>query len=137
MYDYLSTATPDYNSTMNVSPQEIVAEALVKNQIIHYFDDGSDRVIGLDDDPIFEVTLGWGKGISESDAGTILDFYADANKANGMARSFKWDHPTDGHSYVVRFKSALKRNWDYGKIASNNSRYLNVDEITLKILGKV
>lgn len=131
MYDYLSAVSPDYNSTLDVSPQEVLPEIVEKNQVIHKFDDGSERVVSLDDTAIFHVKLRWNRGITKSDAGTIFDFYADASKANGMARSFKWDHPLDGHTYVVRFRSELSREWFE---SATHQRY---SEVVFKVLGRI
>jgi uncharacterized protein YeaO (DUF488 family) len=134
MYDYLSTVTPDYTATtLNINPQGTVVEKLEKNQSVHDFDDGSDRVINLDDDCIFMVNIGWPTGISKSNAGIIFDFYADTAKANAKARSFYWVHPEDGHTYVVKFRSELSRNWAAGKSFAG---YLEIPMITLKVIGR-
>ena len=71
-------------------------------------DDGSEERVSLSDDSIFYCTLIWTYK-NASDAGTIMDFFHDAAKGNGNAESFKWTHPTDGHSYVVRFDGPLDR----------------------------
>ena len=130
IYDFVSTIAADYNATLDVSPQEVLTEVMEKNQAIHNFDDGSERVISLDDDAIFHIKLRWTKGISKSDAGTIMDYYADSVKANGMARSFKWNH-IDDHTYVVRFRSSLSRSWFE---SATHQRYA---EITLKVIGRI
>jgi hypothetical protein len=133
MYDYLTTITADYNSTLSISPQEVVAEMLVKNQIPHLFDDGSERVISLDDDCIFQVQCQWTKGITANEAGEIVSYYADSNKANGIVRSFYWTHPTDGHVYTVKFRSQLQRTMSPGLATKN---YQAIDQITLKVIGR-
>lgn len=130
LYDYVSTVSPDYNVALGVSPQEVLTELVDKNQIVHEFDDGTDRVVALDDTPIFHVRVRWSLGISKSDSGTILDFYADTNKANGMARTFKWDH-IDGHTYVVRFRSPLDREW------FESSTHHRIPEVLLKVVGRI
>lgn len=114
IWDYLSATpvTPDYNATLTVYPQRVLVEEGEKNQVVHLGDDDSEEVISFSDDSIFFVELHWDDGISESDAGTIIDFYHDSAKANGRARSFKWTNYSeisDEHTYVVRFASALHR----------------------------
>ena len=134
MYDVLSTVSPDYSATtLNVTPQTLLTETVEKTQSIHEFDDNSDRVTSADDTSIFYVTLGWPTGISKANAYTIMDLYTDATKANAKARSFYWYHPEDGHTYVVKFRSALKRNWKAGK---SKAGYLEFPDITLKVIGR-
>ena len=131
MYDYLSTITADYSTTtLAVTPDKILTEEGEKSQVIHIGDDGSEERISLDDDSIFYVTLQWGR-ITASDAGTILDFFHDTAKANGQVRSFRWSHPSDGHTYVARFASALPRAW------SGGSTYHQISQVKLKILGRI
>lgn len=134
IYDYLSAATPDYNAflTLAMSPN-VINEMPSKAQEVHSFDDGSERVIDLDDTPIVFFVLRWPDGITKEDAGTILDFYMDAAKANRFARSFKYTHPADGHTYVVKFRSDLNR-----KYAPEFSLgYLPVKEIRMKVMGVI
>jgi len=108
MYDYLSAAVADKDVTLSVAPQEILTEQSSKNTVIHLGDDGSEVRVNLSDASIFYVTLQWDY-LDESDSGTVIDFWNDTVKGNGMANSFKWGHPTDGHTYVVRFASDLSR----------------------------
>lgn len=131
MYDYLSTITADYSAvTLSVRPDKILTEEGEKSQVINVGDDGSEERISLDDDSIFYVTLQWNR-ITASDAGTIIGFYHDAAKANAQARTFKWQHPTDGHTYVVRFASSLPREW------SGESIYHRISSVKLKVLGRI
>lgn len=129
MYDYLAVATPDYNATLSVTPQRTMLEDGGKNQKINIGDDGSEERISLADASIFYVTLQWAV-ISEANAGTIVDFYHDTAKGNGMVRSFKWTHPTDGHTYVVRFASKLPR------LLTAGHAFSKID-IRLKVLGYI
>lgn len=130
MYDYLDIVAPDYSTTtLSVSPQRVFTEWGEKNQVVHLFDDGSERGISLSDDSIFTVRLQWAD-ISEADAGTIVDFFHDTSKANGITRSFKWDHPTDEHTYVVKFRSALPRS-----IYVEGSH--GITEVDLKVVGRI
>lgn len=108
MYDYLSVVTADNNQTLNVSPSKVMTEIGTKNQVIHLGDDGSEERVSLSNDSIFYVTLQWDL-LSAADSGTLVQFYHDATYGNGIAESFKWTHPTDGHTYVIRFDSDLNR----------------------------
>ena len=102
-----------------------------KSQIIHIGDDGSEERISLSDDSIFYCTLIW-QYRNESDAGTIMDFYHDAAKGNGNAESFKWAHPIDGHTYVVRFDGKLPR-----QLHSTGTTTFSFQNIRLRVLGYV
>lgn len=131
MYDYLATATPDYAATLSVTPQQIVVEEGGMQQVVHVGDDGSEERVSFDDTPIFYIMLGWSTGITASDAGTIFDWYYDAAKANGIVKSFRWTHPTDGHTYVVRFTATLERS-----IAQAGSIH-KITRVRLKVLGTI
>lgn len=111
MFDYFTgTLAADYTTTdLTVKPQRVLVERLSMKQKTFESDDGSVVVSNRSSRPIFTVTLQWTLGISEADAGTIYDFWADSSKGNGMERTFYWDHPTDGHDYTVRFFSDLSR----------------------------
>lgn len=128
MYDYLSakTMTATYNYDISLAAQGVVTERSMKNQVIHIGDDGSEERVGLSDDSIFYVEFNWNV-LSESDAGTVMDWYNDPNKANGKLKSFKWTHG-DGHTYVVRFDCDLSR------VGQSKSRY-SIPNIRFKILG--
>ena len=129
MYDYLSTVNPTYTTTtLSVKPKTAVAQRGKKSQIVHEFDDGSIAVVAINDNAVFDVTLQWDM-ISTSDAGTILDFWHDANKANGRERSFYWTHPVDGHTYVAHFLSELDSVYHYGW----NNRFIEIQQITLRL----
>ncbi|MCK9265211.1 MAG: hypothetical protein M0R18_15615 [Deltaproteobacteria bacterium] len=132
MYDYLSTATPDYSATtLSVTPTDVLVEDGQFNQALHQTDDNGRNVVTLADTPIFVVRLQW-QMRSEEDAGTIVDFYFDTDKAKGMARSFKWSHPLDGHTYVVKFASPLPRGF-----SSRVPNRHNIDEVQLAVLGVI
>lgn len=128
MYDYYTgTVTPDYNATLSLTPQRVLTEMGHKNQVVHIADDNSEERISLSSSSIFYVTLVW-EVLNESDSGTIFDWYFDPAKANGVVNSFKWGHPTDTHTYTVRFDGDLSRSIRLGSIYS-------INEIKLKILG--
>lgn len=106
MANYLDVKVADYTTVeLSVTPDNVMTEEGKKNQIIHEFDDGTVNVVTLSDS-YFTVTLQWGL-ISSSDKDSILDMFHSETKANGMARTFYWQHPIDGHTYVVRFMSEL------------------------------
>lgn len=128
MYDFLSVVTPDYNSAIGIPPQGVVSEESEKNQVIHLGVDGSEERISFNSTSIFFITIGW-NALSESDSGTIFDWYNDVAKANGMQRSFKYVYG-DGHTYVVRFGTKLTRS---GKTMAS----LGISGVRLKVLGKV
>lgn len=130
MYDYLSTVTPDYTYALAVTSNRIIQEDGLKNQVIRLMDDGSEERVSFSSTPIFYVELQW-ENISESDSGTIFDWYFDAAKANARARSFKWTH-LDGHSYVCRFDSELKR--EYREEAQS---LRSLPPVRLKVLGRI
>ena len=133
IWDFLSATpvTPDYNAVLDVTPQKVLYEVGSKNQIVQLGDDDSEAIISYSDTSIFYMRLIW-EVLTESDAGTIFDWWHDPAKANGMARTFKFqDHGvTDQHTYTVRFAT------------SNISRSIKVaqifgfSEIRLKIKGR-
>lgn len=107
IYDYVDTVVPDNNETLSLDPQTILTEIGSKNDVIHIMDDESEERIGLSTDFIFFILVRYDL-LSESDAGTIFDFFCDATKGNGKIESFKFVHP-DGHTYVVRFDTDITR----------------------------
>ena len=129
IYDYVSTVTADNNETLTVAPSEVV-EIGYRNQAVHLGDDETEEVVDLGGgSSIFKVILRW-NAKEAADAGTLLDFYHDSTKGNGMADSFKWNHPTDGHTYVVKFRSDVQR-------AIKELTIFGFTEITLKIMGRI
>jgi hypothetical protein len=134
MYDYLSPATADVAITLGggayeIHPQGVIAEIGIKNQEIHEADDNSEERISFSDDSIFRVQLNW-EVVTESEAGTLIDFYYDAAKGNGRGNTFQWEHPTDGHTYVVRFDCDMER------VRRAHDIY-GILNITLRVLGYV
>ncbi len=130
MYDYLADAVPDYSGeTLDVSPTGEMKEAGKFNQVVHLSDGGGRKVVTLDSAPIFTVTLQW-EGLTADDAGQIYDFYFNRAKAFGMARSFRWVHPGDGHVYVVKFASDLSRK------LSGLPRH-EIEELELAVIGRI
>jgi hypothetical protein len=108
-YDYLTTISPDVDQTLTLNPQAVMIEEPVKNDIVHRGDDGrSAEGIGLGgSNMIFIFRFNYAL-LTESDAGTILDFFCDSAKGDGMVNTFKFTAP-DTHTYVVRFGAGPAR----------------------------
>lgn len=109
-YDYLGTVSSDVDQTLTLRPDAVMIEEPVKNDVVHRGDDGrSAEGIGLGgSNMIFIFRLNYNL-LNESDAGTILDFFCDPAKGDGMVNTFKFAHPKDGHTYVVRFGPGFAR----------------------------
>lgn len=131
MFDYLSDMTPDYTlTTLSVTPTSVLVEEVAYKQITYETDDLDVLAVTLGTSPRFVVALQWEYQTPE-DAGTILDFYFDAAKAKGMARSFYWQHPLDGHTYVVKFATPLQREYRAG---FSNLQWIR--EVRLRVIGR-
>jgi len=131
MYDYLTTKTPDYTATtLSIRPQGELKYTGKKSQVAHEMDDGSIAVISVSDNSYFDVFIGW-RILTESDAGTIMDFWHDTNKANGMEKSFYWAHPVDGHTYVAKFMSDFS-----GVFKAGWGTRQSVPGVELRIIGR-
>lgn len=129
MWDYLSASTANYvAANLNVTPQNIMTERGYKNITIHLGDDGSEERIALDSKSIFYVNLQWDV-LGTTDASTIVNHYHSTGIANGIGRSFRWSHPTDGHIYTARFDSDLSRFEVPGNL-------FGIAQVSLKILGR-
>ena len=129
------TATPDYTTTKLVlTPHNVMSERSEKNQVIHTADDSSEERISFSNDNIFWVSLNWST-ITETETGTILDFFFDPNKGNGITRTFLWKHPTDtwcqtaAQYYIVRFTAAVARDIQPASL-------YDVKSIKLRIIDK-
>lgn len=129
MADYLDIAVPDYGTeTLSLAPQETMPEAASKNQIVHELDDGDVEVISLSDDPQFTVTLQWDV-LTPAESDILMDYWLSPAKANGYARSFKWAHPLDGHTYVARFASDITRILRTANLAGIASLKLRIEGV--------
>ncbi len=105
MADELSIEVADYTATeLSVTPQNVLPVTGSKNQQLLWLDDGAPYPINIDDATTYQVNLSWDY-VTVDEAGTIMDMWGDQSKANGMANTFYWQHPTDGVTYVVRFIS--------------------------------
>ena len=107
MYRYLTAKTADYTATILDIPSQVsLPQTGDKNQVIHDFDDYSVAVVGLSSGNIFDIQLQWSY-VSIPNKATLMSFWHDTTKADGYRRSFYWKHPTDDHTYTVRFTSSL------------------------------
>jgi hypothetical protein len=126
-YDYLSTITADYNTTLAIKAQGKITEEGYKNQVVHLADDNTEKRITLSAGSIFYISFAWNQ-LTEANAGTILDLYHDPAKANGVGRSFKFAY--DGHTYVVRFDCKLAR-------SGNAVSRWGYQDVRFRILGRI
>lgn len=133
IYDYVSVVTPDKDVTLSIHPTVPpvvdIPERVTKKDIIHVADDGSEERMESGSGFSFYISISW-NALSASDAGTVLDFWADPNKGNGKVNSFKYVH-YDGYTYVVRFDSDLTR------IRLFAGDAFRIDSFTLRVLGRV
>ncbi len=109
MADYLpGTAIADYvGSVMDIPSQEVIGEpGRFPGQKRHVTDGSTYLTTTPNTQQVFEVSLKF-KNKRDSDVGTLLDFFHDTAKGMGMARSFIWQHPTDGNQYIVKFKERI------------------------------
>ncbi len=127
IYDYVSTVSADVDVTLSLDPQVVIPEVGGKGDIVHLADDESEERIGFSSDFKFYITIRYDL-LNESDAGTLLDIWADSSKANGRINSWKFAHP-DGHTYVVRFDTDMTR--------LMSPTYYTIKNIRLKVLGRI
>jgi hypothetical protein len=128
LYDYLSQTTPDYDFEMGVTPSRVVQESGAGwEKVIAFYGPEEERLSWLDQMEFYFV-LQW-DNITAADAGTIFDFYCDYTKAHRTNKTFKFEHPTDGHVYVVRFAAGLERTIMMANIMA-------IQSIRLKITGR-
>lgn len=128
IYDFVDIAAASTAATLSLRAQGTVIESGGKNQEVHTGDNGDDEVVTYDRPRIFYVSWDWGM-LTESDAGTIFDFYHDEAKADGIANTFYWVS-YDGHTYVARFDCKLER-------TRRLCTQWGITGVRLKIIGKV
>ena len=134
-YDYLDTTTADYTTnTLNsgayaLSAQTEIVEHGIYNQKIHKGYGGAEQIVTLNSKSIWYVTLLFPVK-SESDIGKLIEFYMASGIGYGKARTFKWLHDDDGHTYVCRFDDDLKR-------LIRDSGPQGINSIRLKLVGKI
>ena len=130
MADSLSVVAADYTTTeLSVAPQKTMTEQVRKSQIVYESDDGDPTVVSKSNKSIWTATLMW-TALSETDAETIEDFYCDATKANGMERTFYWQHPKDPETYTVQFMTPLVKRYD-----ASMPNYIGIASVQLRIIG--
>ena len=99
---YLNAATPDCTAgTLSVTPHNTISYTPARMQKVITFDGPQESRISIDDDYSFMIDVQW-ELLPASNSGQVIDFLLGWDKANGIVRSFKWYHPTDGYTYVVR-----------------------------------
>ena len=100
--DHLNIAVPDCTSgTLSVAPHNTVTYAAGRHQKIILFDQTDESRISIDSDYVFFSDVQW-ELIPATNSGIVTDFLLSWDKGNGITRSFKWEHPTDSETYVVR-----------------------------------
>jgi len=122
----LSQKTPDYDATLPNLPIASFSESVTVTTNILEVDSGDEERIQIAQ-PDFRVTLNLSK-LTKSQIEELIEFYTNETKANGKMRSFKWTHPVDGHTYVVRFDTDLIDVIRHGLFTDELS-------ITLRVLG--
>lgn len=95
----------DYAQTLNITPTRILPTRLSKRAAVHRFTDGRIRAYNLST-TVYDAEMQWDH-ISAADRETILDWYHDSAKANGVARTFYWSDRR-GQSYSMRFMGPLE-----------------------------
>lgn len=107
MADYLDAKDPDCELVLNINPSDVIPLTPQKNQELIYTDDPSEIVaISYSDITAFIIQLLW-KHLTAAESKTIVDFWVDPAKANGIARTFYWRNVEDGETYVVRMLSEI------------------------------
>jgi hypothetical protein len=115
----------DYAKTLKVTPTTVLPKKMSRNSFLHEFEDGKTIAVNLSSLK-YDAEMQWDY-ISEADRETILDWYHDSAKANGMARTFYWDDPRSGETYEARFMGPLKTSFVPGNLQS-------VDKIAVRLL---
>lgn len=132
MWDFLSQVSAD--STMDIGDstfpagQQILPENGVKNQVVHLADDNSETVVSLSNDSIFHVDLIY-PALTENESGELFNSWHSTGLANGVSRTFRYTHPTDGHAYTVRYSGDITRTIRVGNI-------YGVPSLQLRVLGR-
>ena len=129
-YDFLSDLTADVDITLDIAPHEILPMTGNKAQIVHKKDDGSVSVYTVSGQSYYDVEVHW-TILTAAQAAFIFNLWHDQALANGMANTFYWEHPVDGHTYTVRFMSELKSAHHAGWGTKQS-----VEAVTLRIEGR-
>lgn len=130
MANWLNVVAPDTTTVMSIGAA-IVLEESNKTQQIRFGDDGSEERVSFTtaEKTVFYITLSF-QNLSESDAGTIMDFYQDEQKGNGIIGTFVWQNNAETAltSYTVRFAEHLKR-------STKGPLLFDLSNVRLKVLG--
>jgi hypothetical protein len=129
MRDFLTEKVADYEFLLDIPATVSMPEVGDKTQEVHKFDDGSVDVASLSDTSFFEVEIQWDV-LTQEDAGIILDLWHNSNKANGRERTFYWENPKDGFTYVVRFMEPVR-------VVSQHTLgdYVTIERTVLRVEG--
>ena len=122
MWNYLDSLTPDYDYSLPIEPQETMVEDGEPWQKILLGSGFDEKRIELGDVK-FYVTLKW-PTLTENESNELFSFYLGVEKT----KTFKWQNPKDGHDYVVRFDTKMKRTIAAGGLYS-------IDPVRLRVLG--
>jgi hypothetical protein len=129
--DVLSTVTPGYiGETLAITPKGANAVMDASGRLYQEIDSfygGEDARYDWGIDPVFYLTIPLDH-LTTAELETLLDLYLDSSKANGIARSFPWYHPTDEAYYTVKFNNDLS-------VWYNRSGRKGAGGVQLKILG--
>ena len=107
-------------------PVESFSESIdTEYKIVETEDDEEERVAVSE--PFFMVTLDF-PHLRKTQVALLYDFYFNEEKANGKVNTFKWTHPIDNCTYVVRFDTDLESSLKRGFYADGFS-------IDLRVLG--
>lgn len=108
-YDYLSSATPDYSTTILdlSSLSERLHEDGKKRQAIKWGSGRSVQSRNFSQTSEFEIEVD-PSYLTTTQVGTIYNFYHNISKANGRMCSFRLTLP-DGHTYAALFNSDMER----------------------------
>ena len=126
MANYLPYKEPDYNAEFPDLPVESLSESINAEYKIAETEDNDEERVAISE-PFFIVTLDF-PHLPKSQIAMLFDFYFDEDKTNGKVNTFKWTHPTDGCTYVVRFDTDLENSFRRGFYTEGFS-------IDLRVLG--
>lgn len=127
--DYLSSATADYNYSLNLKCYVSIPKSGNKNQIIHEFDDGSVSVAAMTDGSWYDVEVYFFLQ-TPTNATILFELYNNPSYGNGSERTWYWYHPVDKIYYTVRFMSKIN--------IVDEQKYKNfqlVEKVTLRVEG--
>lgn len=131
MWDFLPVLTADYDYTLDISPHKILPMTGDKSQLVHKKDNGSISVYTISSQSYFDVEVTWDILVSV-DYAVIFDLWHNPLKANGMGRTFYWEHPLENLVYTARFMSKIKGNNHAGWGADK----LSMNTVTLRLEGR-